>query len=186
MSQYTFLYQSFTSAVHGFTYISCIYEHSTNPPIMHFVQMSHIYIPYTDVYRIMVINVGHMPVLLQLDRCLVAKLLPPHFEVTIFYHIATLWYCSRARFNLTAIHRENFMRPTWGPPRSCWPQMGTMLSPWMCYQKKGSNARDLLLQRSRDQNAVQTVISIKLQWPCNVIMPRINGIATEIMRPDHS
>ena len=23
-----------------------------------------------------------------------------------------------------------FMRPTWGPPGSCWPQMGPMLAPW--------------------------------------------------------
>ena len=26
--------------------------------------------------------------------------------------------------------KTKFMRPTWGPPGSCWPQMGPMLAPW--------------------------------------------------------
>ena len=27
-------------------------------------------------------------------------------------------------------HKARFMWPTWGPPRSCWPQVGPMLAPW--------------------------------------------------------
>ena len=29
-----------------------------------------------------------------------------------------------------------FMGPTWGPPGSCWPQMGPMLAPWTLLSRK--------------------------------------------------
>ena len=66
--------------------------------------------------------------------------------------IVTFWqcYCTRSRIACAGVTRiANFMRPTWGPPGSCRPQMGPMLVPWtllsgkLCLWEVTSPARSL-------------------------------------------
>ena len=41
-----------------------------------------------------------------------------------------VWSYSTQRANEVTSQIARFMRPTWGPPGSCWPQMCPMLAPW--------------------------------------------------------
>ena len=55
------------------------------------------------------------------------------------HHACFLWnrscYCSKT----TQIGK--FMGPTWGPPGSCWPQLGPMLAPWTLLSGQWSNPK---------------------------------------------
>ena len=42
-------------------------------------------------------------------------------------HLSLTWICQKVKIS-SQIAR--FMGPTWGPPGSCWPQMGPILAPW--------------------------------------------------------
>ena len=53
-------------------------------------------------------------------------------NIFIFPKMNSLW--QRLKFHsfwtLITSQIARFMWPTWGPPRSCWPQVGPMLAPW--------------------------------------------------------
>ena len=74
---------------------------------------------------------------LTIDRLLIFIMGIPIPEKTIFKGIETLLPPLRlwSPFYPT-LHTQiaKFMEPTWGPPGSCRPQMGPMLTPWASYQ----------------------------------------------------